>query len=122
MMNPHPCPLYRQVISWLIDVIFVAAIAINFNTLIVGEKGHDHITNRRVIANNYLRGWFTIDFICAVPWTSFADSSSILGMAPALRLLRVIKMLRMNKVTLTLTLTFHPNPNPNPHLNRRCSG
>jgi len=77
----------------------MAAIAIGFNTIIPGEKDKPDVTDRKEIAEAYFKGWFAIDFFCAIPWTLFASSASFLKLAPVLRLLRVLKLIRMNKVS-----------------------
>lgn len=50
----------------VITSIFFIDIVIGFNRVIL-DKNDNYITDRKIIAMNYLKGWFIVDFICFIP-------------------------------------------------------
>jgi len=51
----------------LIDVLFFIDIIFNFNTAFLDEN-FKLITSRKVIAKDYLKGWFIIDLTAIIPF------------------------------------------------------
>ena len=47
--------------------IYIADIILNFRTTFVNKKG-EVVSGSRKIAKQYLRGWFILDFIAALPF------------------------------------------------------
>ena len=50
------------IIEYIIDAIFISDIFFNFFTAYYDED-HNLIINKKEIAQNYLKGWFIIDFL-----------------------------------------------------------
>ena len=51
-----------SIVEYFVDVIFLADLILTFFTAIYDNE-HKLITNKKVIARNYLKGWFLIDLI-----------------------------------------------------------
>eukprot|EP01048_Picozoa_sp_COSAG05_P017412 COSAG05_NODE_2368_length_3166_cov_220.486677_3_plen_318_part_00 len=92
-----------------IDVCFATDIFVNFRTGFIGPEGL-LVVSPRAISRKYLRGWFAIDFLAVLPFSYlailFGDGShekSVPGgsrqqLIKSLRLMRLAKLLRMNKI------------------------
>ncbi|CAJ1367767.1 unnamed protein product [Effrenium voratum] len=101
---------------WITTLIFAFDVVLSFNTGVEATEKDVHmapgtlITQRRVIAKKYLRGWFAIDFGSTVPWSQIAelltageDSGStqltrLTKVVKFVRLLRLMRMLRLAKL------------------------
>ena len=53
-------------VDWIIDIIFIMDLFINFITAYEKRDGLQE-TRIKKIAINYLRGWFIIDFLACIP-------------------------------------------------------
>jgi hypothetical protein len=51
-----------------VDVLFICDMVLTFFTTFVDNKG-DLVVNLRIIRNTYLKGWFAVDLVAAIPWT-----------------------------------------------------
>jgi hypothetical protein len=60
---------------------------LNFFQCFIDKKTGEEISDLKLIAKHYLKGWFMIDFISSLPWELFS--------APYVRLIRI---LRLNKI------------------------
>ena len=54
------------IIDLLVDLMFIADILINFRTTYLHNG--EVVTNQKKIAINYVKGWFVIDTIAAIPF------------------------------------------------------
>ena len=59
--------------SWFVfytitDVFFLCDLILTFFTSVPDDKRVYEITNKRIIANKYLKGWFWIDLISILPF------------------------------------------------------
>jgi CRP-like cAMP-binding protein len=91
----------------VIDVYFIIDIIIQFRTAYWTRSGVLEVDTTK-IRNNYLTGWFLIDFVCVLPLgyigyfindSADGDSSSNgIRAVKSLRLLRMGKMMRLAKV------------------------
>lgn len=54
------------IIDLIVDLMFIADILINFRTTYLHNG--EVVTNQKKIAINYVKGWFVIDTIAAVPF------------------------------------------------------
>ena len=98
-----------QIIEFIIDGCFWMDILINFLSAYYDEE-HNLVTNRNLIAKNYLKGWFTIDIIAwylflydylfSFPFILFENSSNQqqMGYNKLLRLLRLGRLYRIVKL------------------------
>lgn len=77
----------------IITLIFVVDIYVNFN-LVYQEKRH-LITDRKLIRNRYLKGWFGIDLIATIPFALIFAGNPVFQVS---RLFRFIKLMRLFKL------------------------
>ena len=56
-----------KVMNTTIDLLFVFDIIIIFNSAFYNEF-NEILDDRKVIAKNYLTGWFTIDVVAIIPF------------------------------------------------------
>ena len=61
----------REVVNLLVDLMFIADILINFRTTYVDTTSAVVISAPKRIAVHYLKTWFTIDFVSAIPFDYF---------------------------------------------------
>ncbi|XP_047136900.1 potassium voltage-gated channel subfamily H member 6 isoform X1 [Hydra vulgaris] len=87
-----------KIIDVVVDVMFVADIAINFRTTFV-DSNDEVVTNSCRIAVNYLKGWFILDFLAAFPFQylcilSKINQITLINLVKSARLLRLAKVAR----------------------------
>lgn len=87
----------------VITSIFFIDIVIGFNRVIL-DKNDNYITNRKIIAKKYLKGWFVIDFICFIPinlifgWkTTFNHGLKLIKITRVFHLLRCLRLIKILK-------------------------
>ena len=105
-----------MVADYIMDSFFIIDIVINFITALENEQG-ELITNRKLVAWIYLKGWFWIDFISCAPIELIFNVLSLdssneaqgasrfvkLAKLPRIyRILRVLKMIRIFKSSKAL--------------------
>ncbi len=78
-------------IDWVITALFSIDIVFNFLTPI--QEARREITDRRQIARRYLRTWFVIDLLAAIPF-DFLAMFALPASAPVVRVLRVLRLVR----------------------------
>lgn len=86
------------------DIIFGADLLMNFRTSFIDSDGSIN-TIPTYIASNYLRGWFTVDFLSTAPIDRIIEASvpdnaeaRMLKLARFARLFRLMKLTRMLKL------------------------
>lgn len=93
----------------IMTIFFIFDILIEFNTGFYAKGAL--VSDRKVVAKNYLKFWFWMDVIASIPYTWFidgvfetnsTDNSTSLYKAP--QLLRMVRMLRMLRVLRLLRL------------------
>ena len=82
------------VLEILFDILFGIDIIINFNVALISEIDNRLIMNRGVIAKNYLKGWFAVDFLSSFPFDYVAD---VLLSADS-NYIRSVKLIRSSKL------------------------
>ncbi|EGZ21036.1 hypothetical protein PHYSODRAFT_493261 [Phytophthora sojae] len=85
----------------VLDVFFLVDIILTFNTAI--EKDGSIRYNRRLVTERYLRTWFLIDLIAALPYGYiFTEdhnySASLRKSVKLLRLIRLLRLLRISRI------------------------
>ncbi|CAG9772167.1 unnamed protein product [Ceutorhynchus assimilis] len=87
------------IIDLIVDVTFIVDILINFRTTYV--SGNDEIvSDPGKIAVHYLKGWFLIDLVAAVPFdllffgTDTDETTTLIGLLKTARLLRLVRVAR----------------------------
>jgi len=84
--------LFCNISAGVTTVVFLGDIVVNFNTAI-SCKGKQ-VFDRKEIAVKYLKSWFIIDVISAIPMCSFSKVNTVLRLNRLLKLLRVRKTLQ----------------------------
>ncbi|XP_077863328.1 voltage-gated inwardly rectifying potassium channel KCNH6-like [Saccoglossus kowalevskii] len=85
------------IIDLLVDCMFIIDIFINFRTTYV-NKHHEVISHPRKIAITYLKGWFAIDALAAIPFDLLLFGSSTEGATTTMGLLKTARLLRLLRV------------------------
>lgn len=91
---------------WLyttIDLIFAIDLVLTFFTSITDEHKVYEITNKKIIAKQYLKGWFWVDLISIIPvdliLVSVESSATVLARFARIgKLHKLIRMVRLAKV------------------------
>ena len=98
-------------LDWSIDISFYLDIVLNFWTGF--DRGFEVILDKRLIAKNYLRGWFVVDLLATVEWEllfsaveDVDETSAVIRMA---RLLKVLRLARMGRLISRLTANWTVN-------------
>jgi len=82
-----------------VDLMFIIDIIINFRTTFIKTNTDEVISNPKQIALHYLKTWFVVDFVAAIPFefmiTPRVDSATTLfGLLKSARLLRLVRVAR----------------------------
>jgi hypothetical protein len=97
--------------------LYALDILVSFNTAIRVKL--ETACDRRAIARAYLRGWFTVDLLAAIPFTAALEilfprgagmASGLLVVSTALRLLRLAKLAKVNSFFRDLQEDYNINP------------
>jgi len=95
---------------YLTTIFFAVDIVLNFSTAFpAGNNDPDYepgklVTNRIKIARNYLRTWFSIDFVSTIPWGVLADlaadgdsggGAQLTKLTKAIKFVRFLRLMRM---------------------------
>jgi potassium voltage-gated channel Eag-related subfamily H protein 7 len=83
-------------INRLVDLCFLIDIALSFRRPFY--KNHIANYDRRTIAKNYVRGWFLIDCVSAIPGDAFSLGMDTEDDLTLLRLLKVLKLLKLFRI------------------------
>ncbi|CAH2267209.1 jg2937 [Pararge aegeria aegeria] len=87
------------VIDMIVDVTFIIDILINFRTTYVNAADEVE-SDPAKIALHYLRGWFVIDLVAAIPFdlllfgTDTDETTTLIGLLKTARLLRLVRVAR----------------------------
>ncbi|XP_035217650.1 potassium voltage-gated channel subfamily H member 6-like isoform X2 [Stegodyphus dumicola] len=87
------------VIDLLVDVMFIIDILINFRTTYVNSND-EVVSHPGKIAVHYLRGWFIIDVVAAIPFdllflgSETDETTTLIGLLKTARLLRLVRVAR----------------------------
>ncbi|XP_076229951.1 potassium voltage-gated channel seizure isoform X3 [Nomia melanderi] len=94
------------IIDFIVDVTFIVDIIINFRTTFV-NRNDEVVSHPAKIAVHYLRGWFVIDLVAAIPFDLFLvgsdtdelgldkdETTTLIGLLKTARLLRLVRVAR----------------------------
>ncbi|MBI2060257.1 MAG: ion transporter [Nitrospirae bacterium] len=87
--------------DYVVTLIFLADVVVNFLTQQYDKK--KLISDPKVIAGRYLRGWFVVDFLSAVPFDLLFSGVAAAGSNRILRLLRITRLLRLTRLAAFLS-------------------
>ncbi|XP_054749999.2 potassium voltage-gated channel subfamily H member 8-like [Lytechinus pictus] len=104
--------LVITILDIIIEIIFIIDVAINFRTTYVSKSGKV-VYEARAIGLNYLRSWFFIDLLAAVPFDILTqifslklDTIQLIKLARLLRLLRLLNKIERYSQYSAIVLTF----------------
>ena len=86
-------PMYF--VNMCINLAFFFDMILNFNLMYFDEKRLQMITDRKMIAKRYLKGFFIIDFISILPYD---DITLATGSKANLKILRIVRIVRLAKL------------------------
>ncbi|XP_076293376.1 potassium voltage-gated channel seizure isoform X5 [Lasioglossum baleicum] len=94
------------IIDFIVDVTFIVDIIINFRTTFVNSN-EEVVSHPAKIAVHYLKGWFFIDLVAAIPFDLFLvgsntdelgldkdETTTLMGLLKTARLLRLVRVAR----------------------------
>ena len=61
----------QEIVNLMVDLMFIIDILINFRTTYVEKKSEVVVSSPKKIAIHYLKTWFIVDFIAAIPFDYF---------------------------------------------------
>lgn len=106
----------------VLDILFIADLVRRFFTGFFDQSTHELITDKRRIAVNYLRGWFALDLVAALPLGIIFSSiwegmnariaSQLKHLLRTVRLLRLKDMLSAQKIQTRIESTFRVSIDP----------
>lgn len=98
----YPVPDWLYTIDILVITLFAIDLVVNFNTATMhrGEITED----RKIVAKQYLRGWFTVDLLATIPFELiakglFSETHRVVRIIRLLRLSRLLKLVRFQKIS-----------------------
>ncbi|XP_062331405.1 potassium voltage-gated channel subfamily H member 6 [Osmerus eperlanus] len=90
-----------NLVDLLVDILFIVDIGINFRTTYVNHND-EVVTRPGRIALHYIKGWFPIDLMAAVPFDLLILGSGSDEMATLIGLLKTARLLRLVRVARKL--------------------
>ncbi|KAG5679270.1 hypothetical protein PVAND_008850 [Polypedilum vanderplanki] len=81
----------------VVEALFIIDIILNFRTTFVSSKG-EVVSNSKLIALNYLRGWFIVDFLAAIPFDHLYASNLLRGEESQIHLVKLTRLLRLARL------------------------
>ncbi|XP_043484495.1 potassium voltage-gated channel subfamily H member 2 isoform X3 [Leptopilina heterotoma] len=87
------------IIDLIVDVTFIVDILINFRTTFVNSND-EVVSHPGKIAVHYLKGWFVIDLVAAIPFdlllfgSDTDETTTLIGLLKTARLLRLVRVAR----------------------------
>ena len=104
---------------WIVTAIYLLDIPICFNQAV--KRGHKVYADRRSIARLYLRGWFTVDVLSAVPFGFLVSAAfggepqagvvgAVLDVFMAAKLLKIVKIGKVSAIFTDIRVSVSINP------------
>ncbi|XP_011700934.1 PREDICTED: potassium voltage-gated channel subfamily H member 8 [Wasmannia auropunctata] len=83
----------------VVEVLFIIDIVLNFRTTYVSRKG-EVVSNSKSIAVNYVKGWFFVDLVAALPFDFLYASDVYSGeeSAHSIHLVKLTRLLRLARL------------------------
>ncbi|XP_023211953.1 potassium voltage-gated channel subfamily H member 6-like isoform X1 [Centruroides sculpturatus] len=88
-----------MIIDLIVDVMFIIDILINFRTTYINSND-EVVSHPGKIAVHYLKGWFLIDVVAAIPFdlllvgSETDETTTLIGLLKTARLLRLVRVAR----------------------------
>lgn len=93
--------------SWVItyyffDITFLTDLILSFFTSYHDDVKHVDVTSHKLIALNYVKGWFLLDFLSIVPFDAFlsgqANLNTLVRVSRVGKMYKIVRILRLVKV------------------------
>ncbi|XP_037903090.1 potassium voltage-gated channel subfamily H member 8 isoform X3 [Hermetia illucens] len=81
----------------IVEALFIVDIILNFRTTFVSKKG-EVVSDPKLIAINYLRGWFLVDLLAALPFDHLYASNLYTGEESHIHLVKLTRLLRLARL------------------------
>uniref|UniRef100_A0A182YBZ7 Uncharacterized protein n=1 Tax=Anopheles stephensi TaxID=30069 RepID=A0A182YBZ7_ANOST len=81
----------------VVEALFIVDILVNFRTTYVSRKG-EVVSDSKSIALNYLRSWFIVDLLAALPFDHLYASNVISGEESHIHLVKLTRLLRLARL------------------------
>uniref|UniRef100_A0A182J9T5 Uncharacterized protein n=1 Tax=Anopheles atroparvus TaxID=41427 RepID=A0A182J9T5_ANOAO len=81
----------------VVEALFIVDILVNFRTTYVSRKG-EVVSDPKSIALNYLRSWFVVDLLAALPFDHLYASNVISGEESHIHLVKLTRLLRLARL------------------------
>ncbi|XP_059226069.1 potassium voltage-gated channel subfamily H member 8 isoform X2 [Stomoxys calcitrans] len=81
----------------IVEALFISDIVLNFRTTFVSSKG-EVVLDSRLIALNYLKGWFIVDLLAALPFDHLYASDLYDGEESHIHLVKLTRLLRLARL------------------------
>ncbi|XP_049299659.1 potassium voltage-gated channel subfamily H member 8 isoform X1 [Anopheles funestus] len=81
----------------VVEALFIVDILVNFRTTYVSRKG-EVVSDSKSIALNYLRSWFVVDLLAALPFDHLYASNVISGEESHIHLVKLTRLLRLARL------------------------
>lgn len=93
---------FFKVVEYVTFFVFILDIFFNFNRVYI-TKNKRLVVQRKQIASNYLKCWFWVDLVAAIPFFAFEnlisqDSANLLKNVKVLRVVSIIRLFRLLKI------------------------
>ena len=75
-------PSAAQICNLIVDLMFIIDIIINFRSTYVAEETDEVVSNPKKIARHYLKTWFVVDFVAAIPFDYIFSYETRRGSTP----------------------------------------
>jgi len=101
----------------VLDTIFLADICLNFRTTYLSHRTGSEVTESKLVALGYLRGWFLVDVASILPYGRIGalvmkesnESTSDAALSNLPRLLKALRLFKMAKLIRVLKVGIHHN-------------
>ncbi|XP_075169112.1 eag-like K[+] channel [Haematobia irritans] len=81
----------------IVEALFIVDILLNFRTTFVSKKG-EVVSDSKLIAANYLKGWFAVDLLAALPFDHLYASDLYNGEESHIHLVKLTRLLRLARL------------------------
>ncbi|XP_055379901.1 potassium voltage-gated channel subfamily H member 8 isoform X2 [Condylostylus longicornis] len=81
----------------IVEALFIVDILLNFRTTFVSRKG-EVVSDAKMICLNYLRGWFVVDILAALPFDHLYASDLYSGEESHIHLVKLTRLLRLARL------------------------
>ena len=104
MLIPYRIAFVKdETYSWwlallIIDGLFGVDIILCFMSTYLDEEQYIEIDDRKLIAKNYLSGWFTIDLSAIFPFDIILQASDVNGLVRFARIGRLYKLVKLTRL------------------------